>query len=197
MMYEQSRAFAQRYFQEHLQDRSHLLFHDWQHTLNVVAAARLILDHSPEHAQVREAVLTAAWFHDLGYGAGPSGHEARGAALARSFLEMIPKDEAFIEQVESCILATRIPHQPQSFAEMVLCDADLAHLAAEDYFTSAEQLRRELEYHRQQPITPEDWLREGVRFFQSHQYFTPFGKTHLAAGKQKNLLRIQAKLQAG
>ena len=62
-------------------------YHDWEHTVNVVKEVKILADSSSLPADKVQALLIAAWFHDLGYVENPKNHENGSIRIAKSFLE--------------------------------------------------------------------------------------------------------------
>jgi predicted metal-dependent HD superfamily phosphohydrolase len=107
-------------------------YHDRLHLAEVLGHVDELL---PDDDPAREAVLLAAWFHDAVYDGGPDDEE-RSARLAEEELAGLPADLA--AEVARLVRLTRT-HRPadDDRAGMVLSDADLAILAAdEDRYTA-------------------------------------------------------------
>jgi predicted metal-dependent HD superfamily phosphohydrolase len=100
-------------------------YHDRRHLAEVLANVELLMS---EDEPAREAVLLAAWFHDAVY-EGSADDEERSAQLAESALAERPE---LAREVGRLVRLTAT-HRPtdQDHAGQVLCDADLAILAAE------------------------------------------------------------------
>ncbi|MDZ7646554.1 MAG: hypothetical protein U5K54_04910 [Cytophagales bacterium] len=62
--------------------------------------------------------------------------------LVHNFLERNQVDEKERQIVKRTILATRLPQSPETLVEEILCDADMHHLGAEEYFAHAKKLRK-------------------------------------------------------
>lgn len=86
---------------------AHLLYHNIEHTENVVTASKQIADHYQLNERDYFIVLTAAWFHDTGYLLTASGHEEAGAAKAETFLQSKGVDNNTIQAIMECILVTK------------------------------------------------------------------------------------------
>lgn len=65
-------------------------------------------------------------------------------ALAQSFLSRHEVSEKFVERVTDCIQATDWPPHPTNTLEKIICDADMAHLASDDYMIRIQDLRKEI-----------------------------------------------------
>jgi uncharacterized protein len=86
-------------------------------------------------------LMTAAWFHDLGFSEKYTQNEVIGTRIAAEVLPEFGYNSDHIKQVRKIIMATKMPQQPQSLAGAILADADLDMLGRADFMTSADQLR--------------------------------------------------------
>lgn len=164
-----------------------LSYHDFQHTFEVVQAAEIIgrACHLSE-AEV-QLVKIAAWLHDLGHTKTYTGHETESKTIALELLCAAGMPERETAIILGCIEATRMPQRPKSLLQAVLCDADLAHLASDQYIERSQLLREEWECILDKVYTDEDWLNSCFNFINNHQYFTPYGRNVLENRKQKNI----------
>jgi predicted metal-dependent HD superfamily phosphohydrolase len=94
----------------------------WPASKTIGAACRL-------SAEELEGVILAAWFHDAGYVEAIEGHEEKSVEIATSFLRENGYPQEKIARVAACIRATKMPQNPKTLMEQVLCDADISHLA--------------------------------------------------------------------
>ncbi|GAB4396204.1 MAG: hypothetical protein OHK0053_09690 [Microscillaceae bacterium] len=179
--------------QHHLPPSLH--YHNLHHTRYVVNAAQHIAEQENLDQEERYLLHLSAWLHDIGYLHTRQSHEEVGREIARQQLEAAQSPEAHIKAVEAAILATKIPQTPQNPIEQALCDADLAHLADEDFFEICLPLRREWEAVEGQPMTDIAWLEANLSFMQNHAYFTHYGQQYLEPRKQENMLKVQKKLK--
>jgi predicted metal-dependent HD superfamily phosphohydrolase len=166
-------------------------FHNLEHTQSVVRAARLIGRASQLSDEQLDIALIAAWFHDVGYVEGPYEHEQRSAAVAVRMLTHWGADKHKASAVFRTIIATKMPQCPTDIIGMVLCDADLAHLASKDYETKALKLWQELKTTRDIRLVSErSWLLLNIDFLKEHHYFTHYGKTILDARKKVTVNKL-------
>ena len=166
-------------------------YHDHYHTTRVVEAVELIGKECGLSENDIQILTIAAWFHDTGYREGCHQHEQRGAFCARVFLESFDYPKESIIKVEGCIMATQMPQNPTNLMEMVMCDADLYHLACDDYAEMAAKMHKEIEIMKGKEISKEEWNDMNYSFFKDHQYFTDYGKTHLEPLKAANMKTIK------
>lgn len=105
----------------------HRRYHDTRHLLEVLRHLDELADGGET---VPRAARLAAWFHDAVYDGVPGADEERSAELARTSLApFVPADEV-AEVVRLVRLTARHAPEPGDVAGAVLCDADLAILAA-------------------------------------------------------------------
>ncbi|MFY7829271.1 MAG: Pycsar system effector family protein [Flectobacillus sp.] len=169
-------------------------YHNALHTESVVEATKKIAQEEGVKEKALESLLMAAWLHDIGYSVSCDDHETHSMMLAKEFLQSIECSDKQIEKVLSYIEATRMPQTPHSHKQMILCDADLSHLASEDFLEKTEHLRTEISL-TVMPLSEKDWLKKTVTFMEEHHYFTAFGKRVLNQQKQKNMALLQKRLE--
>jgi hypothetical protein len=172
-----------------------LIYHNLDHTLNVVDACKKIAGECGISGTELEMLLVAAWFHDVGYLSKLDNHEEVSAMEARRFLAKNAADETFIRQVENCILATKIPQDPHDRLSAILCDADLFHVSQPDFLENVHFFWDEIKAINgiQQPDS--FYLENTLRFFEAHYFKTKYGKTILDPGKKENMERVKRALQ--
>ncbi len=179
-------AYVSRLLTKHLP--AGLLFHNLNHTLNVVRGVRDIAHHLQLAGEPLEILLLSAWFHDTGYVNVYKGHEQESRKIAKAFLEEEGYPPANTEQVLSCIAATEMPHRPQDLIQEILCDADLYHLSLWDYPFLQQQLREEYGRMLNREFTNQEWMEENLSFLKNHRYFTTYAREVL---QKRKLLNIQ------
>ena len=191
---EQLLAAARNYVTEIFtrQVKPELVFHNLEHTEDVVEACSYMADFYKLEDEDRLVLLLSAWFHDTGYASGEAvGHEERSIHTAKEFLDSQPDvDEEMIQKISSNIRATKMPQSPLTQLEKILCDADLYHLAADDYKARNQLLRQEQMYLLNTKISKKDWRRNNITFLETHRYFTEYGEQRLEPKKQRNLMAL-------
>ena len=110
-----------------------LKYHSVDHTRDVVKATKEIAENSQVSNEDALIVEMAAWFHDLGYSKSLDNHEQASAEIALEFMSTISFPDEDAARVIGCIMATKMPQNPRNILEEILCDADLVHLAKENY----------------------------------------------------------------
>lgn len=188
----QVNEYVLAYYKAHPDPR--LVYHDVQHTANMVNRAVEIANHYQVNDRDYFVVIAASWFHDTGYLVDVSNHEAHSAELAVTWLNTQKVDESVIADVKSCIMATKMPQLPSSLLEKIICDADLYHLGTDDFFETDKLLRKELQSLNGTEITKPDWRRKSIVFLSEHSYHTDYCQVLLNGTKQKNIRMLQEKV---
>lgn len=187
-----ARTYVTDLFQHQLNPA--FVFHNLEHTEDVVEACSRIADHCRLEEEDRLVVLLAAWFHDTGFKSGhPEEHEKESIQIATEFLQQQGADADLIQRVSSCIQATRMPQSPLSLVEKIMCDADLYHLGSGDFKKMSQQLRQEQEAYYGKEISKRDWRQRNIEFLESHQYFTDYCQEKLEPQKQEWIRQLRKK----
>jgi predicted metal-dependent HD superfamily phosphohydrolase len=142
------------------------------------------------------ALAIAAWFHDAGYMGGAEGHEERSVEIAAEFLRKHQVDRDTVENVLSAIRSTRMPQQPRSLMESILCDADVIHVGREDFFAKSDLLRSEMEQRLGKGYTDEEWYRFNLDFVERHPFHTDFARRLYGEQRLRNLRILKERLAA-
>ncbi len=171
------------------------LYHNFDHTLEVVEHVKEICTAMNIRQEDRELVLIAAWFHDTGYLYSPDEHEERSAAIAAEFLRSQKYPESKIKKIIGCIRATKVPQQPKTELEQIMCDADLLLLGKKDSIPRGEMLRTEIESFSGSSLPENEWIKQSISFFQGHHYHTPYAVKKYSASRDKNLHILQQRLK--
>ncbi|MFO7719143.1 MAG: HD domain-containing protein [Gillisia sp.] len=163
-----------------------LPFHSVEHTKDVYKYVKTIANYEEVFGSDLEPILIAALFHDTGMAQTYVDHEDQSVKYAVEFLKEQEYSEDKLNIVTSCILATKMPQNPQTLAEKIICDADLYHLGLESYIFKNERLRAEWEEYFNLTYSDEEWYAINVEFLENQKYHTWFGKTVLKNRKDLN-----------
>ena len=173
-------------------------FHNESHTNSVVSAVKEMAYHYGLNNEDRFVLVTAAYFHDLGYAKGGSeSHEERGAQMARDFLSTKSIDISVIDKIQRCILATRMPQNPTDLLEQIICDADLYHLGTPMFLERNKLMQQEAEKVSGGKIDKAIWRDNTIKLFENHQYHTSYAKEKLTVGKNENFETLVKKQNKG
>jgi len=170
---------------------AHLVYHSIDHVRDVVEKSELYGQQENLSEHKMHLLKTAAWLHDIGYIWDEKSHEERGCQFAKEFLPTWGFAPDEIDAICEMIMATRIPQSPSNLMQEILCDADLDYLGRDDYFIISQRLLDELKNSRD--LTPTEWKKIQLDFFNKHQYFTDSAKSMRSKGKQINAEKITNK----
>lgn len=183
---------AERYTRKLMEEKlsAEYLFHSRKHTLNVVHNAVHIGRNCSLTEDEMNVLQVSAYFHDIGYILTDESHEKESCFIATEFLRAQQVSEEAIEVVCNAILSTRVPQKPNDLISMVLCDADLMHLAGDDYFEQMELLRLEWQVTGKFFFTEYQFHLNSIEFFRNHSYHSDYGKKVMQPLKEYCLQRI-------
>jgi uncharacterized protein len=83
-------------------------------------------------------------------------------------------------------MATKLPQEPHSLLEQIICDADLDYLGRDDFFKIGDRLYNEL-VAANIIANETDWNILQIGFLQKHHYFTATAKGLRDDKKQEHL----------
>ena len=194
----EAKLFVIDFFGEHRDDKFH--FHTLEHTMNVVSMVGLMGRPSGLSEQELDAVLIAAWFHDIGYLVGLENHEESSITIVARFLEEKQVDQSFRDLVMLCIRATKRIREPVLMAEKVIMDADVAHVGHEYFISMSKRLRKERSACQGYNVSGLDYWKETLIFLENLRFYTPYAQTHLLPVKERNIQKVEeiiSKIEAG
>lgn len=191
--FEQARQYALHRLEQELSPK--LTYHGITHTRDdVVPAAESLAGMEGIQGESLYLLLTAAWFHDLGFIEQPLYHELISARIAVQVLPGFGYSTEQIEIVRWAILATALPQSPTTLLEEILTDADLDVLGRDDFMSRNGNLRRELAFFGKD-YSDMEWYMGQLKFVETHTYFTASAHTLRDTGKLKNIADLKQVLE--
>lgn len=196
MSYKQLQENVEKYVSDYFRNHSdpRLVYHNFEHTEEVVKAAQQIANHYQLSDQDFFTVTVAAYFHDTGYYDDALNHEVKGAELADKFLVEQNVETEIRNQVKSAIMATKIPQSPKNQIDKIVCDADLFHLGLPDFRKKGKLMHKEAELIHKKDISKLEWRKKDIQFMESHRYQTDYAILLLNDQKQANISKLKSKL---
>lgn len=187
--FEQARQYAEGRLENELSSK--YVYHCVGHTRDeVVPAVQTLAAMEGIRGRSLRLLLTAAWFHDLGYVEKPYYHELISARIAVQVLPSFGYDRYEVEVVRWAILATALPQWPQNRLEQVLVDADLDVLGQNNFMERNADLRREF-HLLDRESTDWKWYTGQIKFVEGHQYFTASARALRDRRKQTNIEELK------
>ena len=171
---------------------SFLKYHNLAHTEKVVERTIEISKASPVPLHDRDfySVITAAWFHDTGHLFNElKDHEQASADLMAAYLKSFQIEDSIINEAAGCIMATRVPSNPKTDLEQIICDADTYHFGTKEFLETDSMVYAELEERLK--IHIENKTRESINLLESHQFYTAYCRDLLDKGKKENIAKLR------
>jgi len=167
------------------------LYHNLTHTMRVLKSTKEIIENCNLSEEDEQVLLLTALLHDTGYIEGQKDHEIKSAEIATKFLTEQEVDKNIIDNVVSCIMATKFDASPSTELDKIIRDADASHFA-KDYFQEASEfLRQELQLQGIADNTKEEWRAGNIKLLQSkHTYYTDYAIANWKPKKEKNLAKM-------
>jgi len=169
---------------------ANLYYHGVHHVLDVLAAAEMLAEKEKVSAPEIELVKVAVLFHDAGFTVSPKNHEQLGCDLVKKNLPGFGYNNDEINSICGMIMATMYPQKPKSHLEEIVCDADLDYLGRDDFFTTGNNLLKEMNTNGSIQ-TEADWNKLQESFLNSHRYFTDTANRLRNKKKQEHLEKIR------
>lgn len=171
--------------------KPNLTYHTIGHTLDVLAQCdRIAAAEGVTHPRELFLLRVAALYHDSGFLNRYRGHEEESCRLFLADANGMGLSVQEKAKVQGLIMATRIPQQPTTLGEQIICDADLDYLGRSDFRKIGDRLRREfIDYG----IVADDdeWRDVQLRFLKAHFYHTASSSRLREPVKQKHLLAAE------
>ena len=161
-----------------------LLYHNLDHTLDVLNVAMEIGEAQHVSAEEMKIVRIAALYHDAGFIHVYKNHEEKSCDMAREYLPSFDFSPGQISLICDIVMTTKVPQSPISLLEQIMVDADLDYLGRDDVYDTAQKLFEEMQLHNLMP-DEKQWIPFQIEFLQQHDYFTAFSKKR--RGPKKNL----------
>lgn len=168
-----------------------LAYHGTHHTLDVLEVCNAYIER--ESVGDKDALLlrVGVLFHDFGFTRSFDNHEENGAILAERILPDFGFNKEDVQIVRGLIMSTKIPQEPRTKLEQIICDADLDYLGREDYYPISNTLFEELKaLDRIQ--TEAQWNALQVGFLEAHKYHTDFAIENRQPEKEKRIEELKA-----
>lgn len=184
--------FVLKLFKEKLPNS--YIYHNYNHTNRVVKSTKELIENSQLNVKEEEALILAAWLHDVGYTVKFEGHEEESVKIAKDFLTGKNVDQETLKMVEDCILATKFNRDPEGKLQYIIKDADSSHLAKDYFLDTSEFLRQELQLLNIKNYSAAEWLDENIKLFtEKHRFFTDYASIQWKPSKDKNLSELLEK----
>ncbi|NNK89917.1 MAG: HD domain-containing protein [Saprospiraceae bacterium] len=168
---------------------SKLSYHGIHHTMDVLKTVNFYIRLNKLPRKEAQLLRIAALYHDIGFIETYKEHEKIGVGILKRHMLEFGCDMKDFKILEGLIMSTKVPQNPKTKLERILCDADLFYLGGRKYYPISETLFEELKNFK--IITSEEqWNKIQVSFLSSHDYHTRYAKKNLREGKNRRIEEI-------
>ena len=171
---------------------ANLSYHGLHHTLEVLNVCNQYIRRLKINSHDAYLLRTAALTHDVGILWTYNGHEEVAVDYANEILPEYGYTIKDLQKIAGMIIATKIPQQPKTQLEKIICDADLDYLGTNDFYTIGNTLKKEFLAYKV-INNNEEWDRLQVNFLSKHHYHTAFAKKNREPKKHAYLNEIKKK----
>ena len=169
---------------------SKLSYHSVDHTLDALQTCELYLKHLNIDKYQAKLLRIGILLHDIGFTATIVEHEAKGAEIATEMMSDLGFSKEDIQIVVGLILSTKVPQQPHTVLEQIICDVDLDYLGRDDFYPIGNLLFKELKAYSL--VTDlNDWNKLQIKFLENHKYHTDFAKKNRQPEKEKRIAELK------
>lgn len=171
-------------------DAPKLPYHNSDHGLNVWRVARNYGVAEGISYNDQLALEFGALNHDLIYIIGAKDNEEQSAKLNAERLYGLEVPYDIITKSSGLILATKIPTNPKTLLEKIICDADVDNLGREDFMDKNKLIRQEFLLGGNK-FTDLEWYENSLNFLENHEYYTEIAQKKRQRGKEKNVEQLR------
>lgn len=171
------------------------VYHNIAHTQRVVEKTLELIEGEAFSEVEKQALILAAWFHDVGYTVNPDNHEEESVVIATNFLKNEGVSEEIIDEVSRLIAITKMGVSPSTEVEKILKDADCSHVGSKNYSDFNELLRKERELVCDRTIKDVEWDDANLNFLTKHRFYTSKASKLWEKQKSKNIAQLLKKKQ--
>lgn len=192
LIYKQAETYVEHLFEKNYNEK--LLYHNLEHTKNVVEQSKEIADHYTITERQMMVLDIAAWFHDTGqlFTKGLKGHEEKSVELMKKFMHENNVDNELINEIEGCIMATKSPRNPVNLIQEIICDADTYHFGTKEFKDTNKRMREEYGL-REMVVDKEKWNEGTLEMLRTHLFYTDYCKDLLDDKKKDNIQKLKKK----
>ncbi len=167
-----------------------LYYHSVHHTLDALRNCDLYLRYIKVSKHEAQLLRLGVLLHDIGFTVSTQAHEMNGIEIANNLLSEFHFPKKDMEIITRLILSTKVPQQPNTVLEKIICDVDLDYLGREDFYVISDQLFRELKVYSGLKDKNE-WNILQVKFLQAHRFHTDFAIRNRQPQKEMRIKELK------
>jgi len=172
-----------------------LLYHNYQRTSKIVEHVGKVAKSTEADTETEEIARLAAWFHAAGYHLSYDRAIDHSVEQAEKFLKNKNYPQTKINQVLTCINASRENNQPDTPAGYLFVDGLNGFNATNNFFHHRPLLRLEWELIQSRQLHPVEWNQMQLQELLRTSFYTPYGKTEFAPLVAQNILMQKSRVE--
>ncbi|MBV9961854.1 MAG: HD domain-containing protein [Parafilimonas sp.] len=194
LIYKQAENYVEDLF-ENLNNEN-LLYHNLQHTKNVVDHCKEIAAHYNITERQMLILYIAAWFHDTGhlFQNQMKNHEDKSVEVMQKFMQDNQADKQLMDEIAACIMSTKAPRHPLNLEQQIICDADTYHFGTKEFRDTNKRMREEYSL-REEYVDKEKWDEGTLEMLNSHHFYTQYCNDLLNGKKKDNIKKLEKKVK--
>ncbi|MGB0930646.1 MAG: Pycsar system effector family protein, partial [Chitinophagales bacterium] len=169
------------------QSSAKLVYHTYNHILEILAVSEEIAAHYKLSDSDKELLLLAGWFQNTGYLFDYKNHEEESLKIFKDFATKQEFSEENTQRVLQLIRSTSLEERPESLLEEILHDANLIHTGQKDFFRKGTLLRIEREQFLKESFTAAEWEKIELDFLLHNEFFTQYAVENYSNRRAKNI----------
>lgn len=169
-----------------------LSYHCIEHTLDVLQQASRVAKDENVNEKELYLLRVAALYHDTGFLYKYKDHESKSCEIFLEDSKQFTFSDSDKRIIVELIMATRVPQQPKTLLQRIICDADLDYLGRHDFDVIAAKLKSEF-FNFGIVSDENDWHTLQKKFLENHSYHTSSSQLLREPVKKENLSKIKKK----
>ena len=172
-----------------------MLFHNFQHTSDIVTTAMDLVEAGGADANTKEVVELCAWFLNTGFLADYNEPYAQSIRYADEFLTAKQFDKTKKERVLKCLRNIKDNVIPSSEEQKYVMDATRAQDVGENHIQRRQLLRLEWELYVNRPTADVEWEQMQLQHLLQTKFYTKPAKKLYEGKIAKNIYAQKSRLE--
>jgi len=169
-----------------------LKYHGLHHTIGVYDVCNAYIRRLKIKPHEAYLLRSAALTHDIGILSTYSDHETAGIEYINELLPQLGYSKKDIRIISKMIESTRLPQNPKTLLEKVICDADLDYIGTDQFYSIGNTLFEEFLLYGVVK-NEKEWDLLQINFLENHYFHTEFAKKNRQPVKQVYIQELRKK----
>tara|TARA_R110000787_G_scaffold60220_14_gene136644 strand:+ start:712 stop:1287 length:576 start_codon:yes stop_codon:yes gene_type:complete len=168
-----------------------LFYHGIHHTFNALKVSKYYIKHENIEREDAKLLRLALLLHDIGFIVSNKEHEKESIKIAAKMMMDYSFSKEHINIIIGMILSTKIPQEPKTKLERIICDIDLDYLGSKEYYNISDLLFKEINAISHS-ISNKEWNTMQIQFLRNHKYHTNYAKKFRKQNKENRLEELNS-----